>query len=60
MDDSGSISVSYDNDETFYRVGLGVSVQTFAHTIFYAEAEQLFGDNYTDSYIFSLGVRHSF
>ena len=59
-DDTGYMSVSYDNDDTWYDVGLGFSVKAHESTYFFMEAEKLFGANYSDTYIFSIGARHSF
>ncbi|MBU3827545.1 MAG: autotransporter outer membrane beta-barrel domain-containing protein, partial [Candidatus Anaerobiospirillum merdipullorum] len=59
-DDTGYMSVSYDNNDTWYDVGLGFSVKAHESTYFFMEAEKLFGANYSDTYIFSIGARHSF
>ncbi|MBO8414924.1 MAG: autotransporter outer membrane beta-barrel domain-containing protein [Proteobacteria bacterium] len=59
-DDTGVLDVTYENDDTWYSIGLGVSVQSSENSYFFLEGEQLFGADHDSSYIFTGGFKYSF
>lgn len=59
-DETGSMSVTYDNDDVWFDAGLGISISPEENMHLFIEAEQIFGADYNGSYIFSLGGRYIF
>lgn len=59
-DDTGTMHVRYDNDDTWYSAGLGMTYVQNKDTVMYFEAEKVFGASNTGSYIISGGVRFNF
>ena len=59
-DDTGVMDISYENDDTWYTVGLGLTVKSSENTYFFIEGETALGADNEDTYTFSGGFRHSF
>ena len=59
-DDTGVMDVTYENDDTWYTVGLGLTVKSSENTYFFIEGETALGADNEDTYTFSGGFRHSF
>ena len=59
-DDTGIMDITYENDDTWYTVGLGLSVKSSENTYFFIEGETALGADNEDTYTFSGGFRHSF
>lgn len=59
-DTTGTMRVRYENDDTWYSVGLGMSYLHNKDKHYYLEAEKVFGGSNTSSYIVSGGVRFLF
>ena len=59
-DDTGTMHVRYDNDDTWYSAGVGMTYVQNKDTVMYFEAEKVFGASNTGSYIISGGVRFNF
>ncbi|WP_277296882.1 autotransporter outer membrane beta-barrel domain-containing protein, partial [Succinatimonas hippei] len=59
-DDTGVMDVTYENDDTWYSAGLGISVQSSENTYFFLEGEQVFGADNDSTYTVSGGFKHSF
>ena len=58
--DESRIDVTYENDDTWYSAGVGLSVMTSPDTYFFIEGEQVFGADNDDTYTLSGGFRHNF
>ena len=58
--DESRIDVTYENDDTWYSAGVGLSVMTSPNTYFFIEGEQVFGADNDDTYTLSGGFRHNF
>ncbi len=59
-DNTGVMDVTYENDDTWYSAGLGISVQSSENTYFFLEGEQVFGADNDNTYTVSGGFKHSF
>ena len=59
-DNSGFMDVTYENDDTWYTVGLGMSVKSSENSYFFIEGETAFGADNEDTYILSGGFKYSF
>ena len=59
-DATGTMRVRYENDDTWYSAGLGMSYQHNKDKYYFLEAEKVFGGSNTSSYIVSGGVRFLF
>lgn len=59
-DTTGTMRVRYENDDTWYSAGLGMSYQHNKDKYYFLEAEKVFGGSNTSSYIVSGGVRFLF
>lgn len=59
-DATGTMRVRYENDDTWYSAGLGMSYLHNKDKYYYLEAEKVFGGSNTSSYIVSGGVRFLF
>ena len=59
-DTTGVFNETFENDDTWYSVGVGLSVMTTANTYFFIEGEQVFGADNEDTYSISGGFKHSF
>ena len=59
-DNTGVFNETFENDDTWYNVGVGLSVMTSANTYFFIEGEQSFGADNEDTYTVSGGFKHSF
>ena len=59
-DATGTMRVRYENDDTWYSAGLGMSYQHNKNKYYFLEAEKMFGGSNTSSYIVSGGVRFLF
>ena len=59
-DATGTMRVRYENDDTWYSAGLGMSYQHNKDKYYFLEAEKVFGGSNTSSYIISGGVRFLF
>ena len=59
-DATGTMRVRYENDDTWYSAGLGMSYLHNKDKYYYLEAEKVFGGSNTSSYIVSGGVRFMF
>lgn len=60
FDNTGRLDTTYENDDTWYNVGVGLSVMTSQNTYFFIEGEQSFGADNEDTYTVSGGFRHNF
>lgn len=60
FDNTGRLDITYENDDTWYNVGVGLSVMTSQNTYFFIEGEQSFGADNEDTYTVSGGFRHNF
>lgn len=58
--DESRIDVTYENDDTWYSAGVGLSVMTSQNTYFFIEGEQVFGADNDNTYTLSGGFRHNF
>lgn len=58
--DSRWYTVGYDNDGTWYDVGLGLSCRTGKNSFVFLDLEHSFGNDNDDSYQISAGVQWSF
>ena len=54
------MDVTYENDDTWYSAGVGLSVQSSENTYFFIEGEQVFGADNDNTYTVSGGFKHSF
>ncbi len=59
-DNTGVFDATYENDDTWYSAGVGLSVMTSQNTYFYIEGEQVFGADNDNTYTVSGGFKHSF
>ena len=59
-DNTGVMAVTYENDDTWYTVGLGMTVKSSDNTYFFIEGETALGADNEDTYTVSGGFRHSF
>lgn len=59
-DATGTMRVRYENDDTWYSAGLGMSYLHNKDKYYFLEAEKVFGGSNTSSYIVSGGVRFLF
>ena len=59
-DNSGYMDVTYENDDTWYTLGLGVSVKSSDNSYFFIEGETALGADNSDTYILSGGFKYSF
>ena len=59
-DNTGVMDVTYENDDTWYSAGVGLSVQSSENTYFFIEGEQVFGSDNDNTYTVSGGFKHSF
>ncbi len=59
-DNTGVMDVTYENDDTWYSAGVGLSVQSSENTYFFIEGEQVFGADNDNTYTVSGGFKHSF
>ena len=59
-DATGTMLVRYENDDTWYSAGLGMSYLHNKDKYYFLEAEKVFGGSNTSSYIVSGGVRFLF
>ncbi|WP_294566569.1 autotransporter domain-containing protein [uncultured Succinatimonas sp.] len=59
-DNTGVMDVTYENDDTWYTVGLGMTVKSSDNTYFFIEGETALGADNEDTYTVSGGFRHSF
>ena len=59
-DTTGTMRVRYENDDTWYSAGLGVSYLHNKDKYYFFEAEKVFGGSNTSSYIISGGMRFLF
>lgn len=59
-DATGTMRVRYENDDTWYSAGLGMSYLHNKDKYYFLEAEKVFGGSNTSSYIISGGVRFMF
>ena len=59
-DPTGVMDVTYENDDTWYSAGVGLSVQSSDNTYFFIEGEQVFGADNDNTYTVSGGFKHSF
>lgn len=59
-DATGTMRVRYENDDTWYSAGLGMSYLHNKDKYYFLEAEKVFGGSNTSSYIVSGGVRFFF
>lgn len=59
-DATGTMRVRYENDDTWYSAGLGMSYLHNKDKYYFLEAEKVFGGSNTSSYIISGGVRFLF
>ena len=59
-DNTGVMDVTYENDDTWYSAGVGLSVQSSENTYFFIEGEQVFGADNDSTYTVSGGFKHSF
>ncbi len=60
FDNTGRLDTTYENDDTWYNVGVGLSVMTSQNTYFFIEGEQSFGADNEDTYTVAGGFRHNF
>ena len=60
FDDTGVMDITYENDDTWYTVGLGMTVKSSENTYFFIEGETALGADNEDTYTVSGGFRHSF
>ena len=60
FDNTGRFDTTYENDDTWYNVGVGLSVMSSQNTYFFIEGEQSFGADNEDTYTVSGGFRHNF
>lgn len=60
FDNTGRLDTTYENDDTWYNVGVGLSVMSSQNTYFFIEGEQSFGADNEDTYTVSGGFRHNF
>lgn len=56
-DKTGTLKMRYENDDTWYSAGVGLTYLPNKDSVLYFEAESIFGASNRDSYIFSGGVR---
>lgn len=56
-DKTGTLKVRYENDETWYSGGVGMTYMPSKDSIIYFEGEKIFGASNTSSYIVSGGIR---
>ena len=59
-DNTGAMHIRYDNDDTWYSTGVGLTYVQDKDTAVFFEAEKVFGASNTSSYILSGGVRFLF
>lgn len=59
-DNSGYMDVTYENDDTWYTLGLGMSVKSSENSYFFIEGETALGADNSDTYILSGGFKYSF
>ena len=59
-DNTGAMRIRYDNDDTWYSAGAGMTYVQDKNTVMYFEAEKVFGASNTSSYIISGGARFLF
>ena len=59
-DNTGVMDITYENDDTWYTVGLGMTVKSSDNTYFFIEGETALGADNEDTYTVSGGFRHSF
>ena len=59
-DNTGVMDVTYENDDTWYTVGLGMTDKSSDNTYFFIEGETALGADNEDTYTVSGGFRHSF
>ena len=59
-DNTGVFDSTYENDDTWYSAGIGLSVQSSENTYFFIEGEQVFGADNDSTYTVSGGFNHSF
>ena len=59
-DNTGVMDVTYENEDTWYTVGLGMTVKSSDNTYFFIEGETALGADNEDTYTVSGGFRHSF
>ena len=59
-DNTGAMRIRYDNDDTWYSAGAGMTYVRDENTVMYFEAEKVFGASNTSSYIISGGARFLF
>ena len=50
FDNTGTLDTTYENDDTWYNVGVGLSVMSSQNTYFFIEREQSFGADNEDTY----------
>lgn len=60
FDNTGTLDTTYENDDTWYNVGVGLSVMSSQNTYFFIEREQSFGADNEDTYTVAGGFRHNF
>lgn len=56
-DKTGALNMRYENDDTWYSAGVGMTYTPNEDSVLFFEAESVFGASNKDSYIFSGGVR---
>ncbi len=56
-DKTGALKVRYENNETWYSSGVGMTYMPSKDSIIYFEGEKVFGASNTSSYIVSGGIR---
>uniref|UniRef100_UPI0025EC431D autotransporter family protein n=1 Tax=uncultured Succinatimonas sp. TaxID=1262973 RepID=UPI0025EC431D len=59
-DNTGVMDITYENDDTWYTVGLGMTVKSSDNTYFFIEGETALGADNEDTYTVSGGFKHSF
>ncbi|WP_303962319.1 autotransporter outer membrane beta-barrel domain-containing protein, partial [Succinatimonas hippei] len=59
-DNTGVMDVTYENDDTWYTVGLGMTVKSSDNTYFFIEGETALGADNDNTYTVSGGFKHSF
>ncbi len=59
-DESGSLSYTYHNDDTWYDVGVGLSLAPTKNAYLFIEAEKVMGASFNETYTVSMGGRYSF
>ena len=60
FDNTGRLDTTYENDDTWYNVGVGLSVMSSQNTYFFIEGEQSFGADNEDTYTVAGGFRPNF